>query len=679
MAQTKRIDSLKTVLRNEKEDSIKVNNLNQLVVELYHENKYITADSMADCAMQIAKKLNYKIGIGVAYENMGTVSCMQGRFTEGLKNYEQALSIEEEVGDKAAVASTHGNKGLAYYQQGKYPEALKEELMALKFDEESGDKSTIADQCGNIGNIYNIKGNEDDALKQFTRSLDLYTGLKNKEGIAMAYGNIGNIYQDKGNDSAAIRCQERALKINEEIGQKYGIGNAYANIGGIYYGERNYDKAYKNELLAMKEYHAINDAQSMASVAEIIGSNFIQEKKFAEAKQYLDSSLDFTKITGAKTVLRDVYYDFTALDSALGNYRQSIADYEKFIAYRDGINNEASTRKLVSEQLNYEFDKKLALQKEEEERKNIIAETSKKRQVIISVSVSVALLLVIIFSGLLSLRFRVTQKQKKIIEQQKQLVEEKNKDILDSITYAKHLQDAILPPLNVIKKYLPETFILYKPKDIVAGDFYWMENIGDTIFIAACDCTGHGVPGAMVSVVCSNALNRSVKEFKITEPGKILDKARELVLETFEKSEGDIKDGMDVSIAAISYQPMANGLLQMQWSGANNPLWYMHKNEFKEIIPDKQPVGKQEGEKPFSTHTIELSKGDTIYLFTDGYADQFGGPKGKKFKYKQIREKLVAISHLPLAEQKQELERTFESWRGNLEQVDDVLIMGILV
>ncbi|NNM94133.1 MAG: SpoIIE family protein phosphatase [Bacteroidia bacterium] len=269
-------------------------------------------------------------------------------------------------------------------------------------------------------------------------------------------------------------------------------------------------------------------------------------------------------------------------------------------------------------------------------------------------------------------------RQKDEIARQKELVESKNKDILDSIAYAKRLQDAILPPVSLIQTYFPDSFVLYKPKDIVAGDFYWMEREGDLILLAACDCTGHGVPGALVSVVCSNALNRSVKEFGITDPGKILDKVRELVLETFEKSENDVKDGMDVSLLAISYQPVANGL-EIQWSGAYNPLWYISGGNLHEVKADKQPIGKYDFKTPFKTHSLKLQKGDCLYLFTDGYADQFGGPKGKKFKYIQLQEKLLAINQQPLYQQKAELEKKLESWKGELEQVDDILIIGIRI
>ncbi|MFN5182817.1 MAG: PP2C family protein-serine/threonine phosphatase [Bacteroidota bacterium] len=266
---------------------------------------------------------------------------------------------------------------------------------------------------------------------------------------------------------------------------------------------------------------------------------------------------------------------------------------------------------------------------------------------------------------------QVTERTKEISEQ-KQLIEEKQKEIVDSISYAKRLQEAILPPLEFISTNLPYSFILYKPKDIVAGDFYWAEKVGDKFFLAAADSTGHGVPGAMVSVVCSNALNRTIKEFKLTETGKILDKTRDLVLETFEKSSKEVKDGMDISLLCIDKEKN-----KIYWSGANNPLWFIENGTLKEIKPDKQPIGKTDNPRPFTTHELDYKENLTFYLFTDGLADQFGGPKGKKFKYKQLEEILVSINDKTMQEQSVIVNQKFEFWKGELEQVDDVCIIGL--
>jgi len=291
------------------------------------------------------------------------------------------------------------------------------------------------------------------------------------------------------------------------------------------------------------------------------------------------------------------------------------------------------------------------------------------------------------------------------ITAQKKIVEEKQKEILDSIAYALRIQTAILPPQKIVKQHLENSFILYKPKDIVAGDFYWMETVqladglisglanenkfknnqlinssaNQLILFAACDCTGHGVPGAMVSVVCHNALNRAVREFGLTKPAEILDKTQEIVLENFSKSEEDIKDGMDISLCALHLNKVQNfDKVTLQWSGANNPLWLVHNGEFIEIKADKQPIGMNEDSKSFTNHTFELALGDTIYIFSDGYADQFS-PTDKKLMKKNFKNLLLSMQDKNMYEQHDYLNTYIENWKGNMEQTDDILVIGVRV
>jgi serine phosphatase RsbU (regulator of sigma subunit) len=298
------------------------------------------------------------------------------------------------------------------------------------------------------------------------------------------------------------------------------------------------------------------------------------------------------------------------------------------------------------------------------------------------------------------------------IQHQNDLIAEKNKEIVDSITYAKRLQEAILPSVEQIQKQLPQSFVLYKPKDIVAGDFYWMHVISkketvssrqssNSVLIAVADCTGHGVPGAMVSVVCANALNAAVKEFGLTEPGMILDKVNELVEETFGKSSSVVKDGMDISLLKIekindnpgnklpkgklvipkgqSFADVieANKKFDLHWAGANNPLWYIKDGEWFEIKANKQPVGKFDNRKPFTDHHLQLKAGDSLFLISDGFADQFGGKEGKKMKNKAMKELLFKNADQAPEYQKRSLDENFETWKEGYEQVDDVCIIGI--
>ena len=260
------------------------------------------------------------------------------------------------------------------------------------------------------------------------------------------------------------------------------------------------------------------------------------------------------------------------------------------------------------------------------------------------------------------------------ISEQKKNLENTHKEITDSIQYAQRIQSAILPPQKLVKEYLSNSFILYKPKDVVAGDFYWLEHFDSKIHFAACDCTGHGVPGAMVSVICNNGLNRSIREYGITEPGKILDKTREIVIQEFEKSEEEVQDGMDVALCSLDGN-------QLKYAGAHNPLWIIRKGatEVEEIKANKQPIGKYADLQPFTTHTIELNPGDSIYLFSDGYVDQFGGEKGKKFKSLNFKRLLVSLQHLDMEAQRTAIDNAFEKWKGELEQIDDVCVIGVRI
>ena len=252
--------------------------------------------------------------------------------------------------------------------------------------------------------------------------------------------------------------------------------------------------------------------------------------------------------------------------------------------------------------------------------------------------------------------------------------ETKNKELLDSIQYAKRIQNAIMPSEKQLSQLIPNGFVFYQPKDIVAGDFYWLNQKDNDLYIASCDCTGHGVPGALVSVVCNAALNRSLKEFDLQTPGEILDKTRELVVTEFEKSEDEVSDGMDIALIRL------NGN-RLSFSGANNPLWIVRNNGdlVEDIKGCKQSIGLTNNPSPFVTHKVDLNSGDCVYVFTDGYSDQFGGPKGKKFKTRAFKELLQSASSEPIIHQKRMIEKTLNDWKGKLEQVDDICVIGLKI
>lgn len=279
------------------------------------------------------------------------------------------------------------------------------------------------------------------------------------------------------------------------------------------------------------------------------------------------------------------------------------------------------------------------------------------------------------FLGLFSIALKYMQFLQIRLENKTKETELQKNEIISSITYAKRIQEATLPSEGFIKECFPEIFILHKPKDIVAGDFYWIEKTNDLLYFSVADCTGHGVPGAMMSLIGVNGLNKSLKQFNLRKPSSILDNLNQSLEETFEKGNNEVKDGMDIALCCLNLKEK-----KLEYSGANNSLYHIStEGVLKEIKSDRQPIGKFEGRKPFTNHTIDVKKGDLFIVFTDGFADQFGGKKGKKFKYKPFKELLLANYHKPLEVQKQLLNETIEKWKGNLEQVDDICVVGVRI
>lgn len=292
---------------------------------------------------------------------------------------------------------------------------------------------------------------------------------------------------------------------------------------------------------------------------------------------------------------------------------------------------------------------------------------------------AIVMLIIVVIMAVIVLMYarrilRAEEKQKSLLLEQKKTIERKNMNINDSINYALKIQSSLLPSEGTFSSLFADYFILYCPKDIVSGDFYWMEQIDDDIYVAVADCTGHGVPGAMVSVICSNALNRVVKEMKMRNTGEILDHVTEVVTDHFSKGDHRMRDGMDIAFCRINLKTMV-----LEYSGANNPVYVVSQNEFQSLPSSRQPIGEYPNRKEFESIELQLKPGDQVYLFSDGYADQFGGPAGKKFRSQKFRELIKTASKLPMNQQRDLLERRFLDWRNDLDQVDDVCVLGIRV
>lgn len=664
------------------------NALNLIGIYYMIKGNYPEALKNHFASLNIRKETKDKFGIAGSYSNIGLVYWKQGDYTKTLEFYSTSLKIYEEIGDKKGVANLYNNIGIINWNQGNYPEALKNYFAALKIREELKDKTSIAASYLNIGIIYLEQGDYPEALKNFFSALKTQEEIKDKDGIANSYNNIALIYYKQGNLREALKHNSASLKIRQEIKDIKGVALSYNNIALIHYDEGNYQEALKLQLAALKIYEEIGDKDGIGLSYINLGRLYIKLNKTKEAQISLEKGLQLSKEIGGKDRIKESYGNLAVLDSALGNYKAAYEHHKLFIIYRDSLNNEETKKKNLQASMQYEFDKKEMAAKAEQDKLDAITAKEKQKQQIIVYTVAGLLLLVAVFAAFMYNRFRVTQKQKVIIEikerettAQKHIIEEKHKEITDSINYAERIQHSFLATKEILDANLKNYFVFFKPKDVVSGDFYWAATLNNGNFVyATADSTGHGVPGAIMSILNISSLEKAIE--KENEPAEILNATRKLIIERLKK-DGSIdggKDGMDCSLCVIDKNKKT-----LYVSAANNAVWIIRKNEkevaeFIEIKPDKMAVGKHDKQDvSFTQQNIDLHTGDIIYTLTDGFPDQFGGPKGKKFMYKSLKELLASIVHLPMDEQRDKLEMSFNNWKGSLEQVDDVCIIGVRI
>ena len=586
------------------------------------------------------------------------------------------------------LAGAVSNEGFYFDQHGNLIKALEKYHESLHLYQRIENNQGISTAFNNLGVLYSIIGDTSKALDYHHQSLSLKIEMNDSLGTALSYNNIGSIYETSGVPFKALEYYENALKISKQINDLRGEAMAYDNIGDIYFDEEVYGKALEYYKKGLKTWELCEYDLGISTGKNNLANVLIQMGKWEEAEKLALESNEIAENL-------DYPIDLMHSSKTLMNIYEHKKAYEKAFYYsksysnlKEQIQNERHVNEAFKKSMTYEYQR-TALQdslKFENERQLNQAVLKQKRTESYALYAVLALLIILFLVGLKN--FNRKKKDHELIQLQKAEVEAKNlkieeqhlilrnthQEISDSITYAKRIQSAILPSNEQIKSNFDDSFVLFMPKDVVSGDFYWSFQKDKEVLVAVADCTGHGVPGAMVSIVCNNALNRCVREFALFEPGTILDKARDIVIEAFESTSKFVKDGMDISLLKVNLETF-----EVEWAGANNPL-YLLKRDSKEIeiiSADKQPIGKFEMPKPFKNNSLKLEKGDRIFLFSDGFMDQFGGSKGKKYKYSKFRDFLLSIQHLQMEEQKQSLKAEFNAWKGELEQVDDICIVGL--
>lgn len=618
-----------------------------------------------DSAIRRIEKISSSKIRATAYARATEIAWETGRYADALLYSDRGLKIAHANNFKAIEANLHNNRGIAYDYLNQYPSALKHYFEALTIQEKLNDPEMEASILGNIGLIYMYQRQNSKSLYYHKRALKLNQSTKNKHGISAALNNIAISYTQQGKFEKAEYYYLQCIKIDLEAKDTVGLGDDYNNIGIVCIDLKKFDLSEKYLEEALKIRKSQNNHSGMAETYSNFGTLYMKKKQYNKAKEYFALTAELALSVRDNESLKYCYKMLTQNDIALNDSAAAFQHYQLYIAYRDSIDNSTIARKQTELELNYKFNKEKEVSRLREQEKDRLFS-------IILIAVSSGLVLILLFSILFFRKWKQTQRQRGIIEEKNALVQQKNDEIMASIAYAKRIQKAILPADSVLKSAFPNHIVIYLPKDIVSGDFYWSDTIGNTTFLAAADCTGHGVPGALMSVVCHNALNRTVREFNLTRPSEILDKCREIIIKELSQHDDYVADGMDISLAVFDAS-----MQKLNWAGANNPLWIYRAatSEIEEWKANKQPIGNHRLSEPFTEHSIEVNKKDRIFLFSDGFQDQFGGKNGKKLMSRGFKQAILDSSHLPIGEQQAFLLETFANWKGNLEQIDDVCVL----
>ncbi|MDW8296092.1 MAG: tetratricopeptide repeat protein [Raineya sp.] len=590
------------------------------------------------------------------YNLLGLIEKEVSNFAIAIEYFFKALKINEQIADMQGQSNNFGNIGHVYFEQKDFNKASKYYQKALEIAEKY-ELANVTNHLISLGNVEMSLKKYETAEKYFFRALDILEKREDFYTMGACYNSIAENYESQNKLYQALEYYQKSLKIAQDIENQYAVMINLNSIGGIYLKLQNYPLA---------EY-------------------------------FLTRSLKIAKEISALENERDIQENLAQLYEKTQRPYLALQALQRHLHLKDSLSQTENIKAFLQKELQYNYEKQkladslknaqeITIKNSEIARQQAEIRAKKNEQIALFGGLFSALLL----AGVLYNRFRITNRQKRIIEKQKQEVEtqknivelqkaeieHKNQSILDSIRYAQRIQNALLPNDKEWQQVFPNSFILYQPRDIVAGDFYWLEVWNNKVFFAVADCTGHGVPGAMVSMVCSSALTKIILEENLTEPHCILERAKKIITETFAKhSEREVKDGMEVALCSFSLEnPHC-----LAFCGAQRPLWILRNGEVIEFEGDKMPVAQFNYSERFNfnQHFIDLCKNDRIFIFSDGFTDQFGGEKNKKIGSKNFRNWLKESASLPIQEQGKWLNEKLQSWKKNEPQTDDITLIGI--
>jgi serine phosphatase RsbU (regulator of sigma subunit)/tetratricopeptide (TPR) repeat protein len=683
-AQNMNTDSLRKVIVASKADTAVIDALCELANISRKSSDNDSARIFAEDALHRSRQYHYRKGEAKAMYQIGVLISGKGELVEAMELFSEAMDIFDSLGERKQYASAALALGNQKMLLGDYPGALDYQLKALRIKQELGDSAALPSAYMSIGNSYHSSGDHEKAAKSFAHAIELDTMYGKRALIGTGYYNLGNVMFGMKKDSLGAKYLLNAIRIADARQDISLLCYTYGLLGQYNYRKGEYTAALDCHQRSLSLAEQLEDQRMIISEQRFLGLGYQALNQNARGEEYLLNALKLAADSTLKESRAEVYLTLSDFYASEGRYKESRDYLLRFTALHDSLTNLDKSKDIMRKEMNFSFEKSRALDNAERLKNEAIYEEDRKRKMIIIYSAAAFIVLSLLFLGFVFNRYRVSQRQKALIaeqksevEKQKSLIEEKNKSITDSINYAKRIQSAILPAVNEFTEAFPESFVYYRPKDIVSGDFYWIASSESHTFYATADCTGHGVPGGFMSVLGASLLNDIVNEKGVTEPADILVMMRDrIILALRQKGEtGENKDGMDMVLCRVDRSKR-----ELVYAAANNPVWIMRKDGLHEFPADKQPVGIGiENPGKFRQHTVALEPGDVIYTFTDGYADQFGGPKGKKFKYAQLRTVLEAQRNAAMPEQELHLARVFDDWKGALEQVDDILVIGVRV
>ena len=643
-------------------------------------------------ALEFAQKYEDKSQMAAALTGVGLSQFYLGKSVRALASFADAKKLYTELNNKSELANITRNIGVAYKTISKYEDAVKNYQEAVHLFEELKEYESAAQCMSNIGSVYIAMKNPDKSLEFNNEALKVFEKLNSSYYTVLVLNNIGAAYLEKKEGAKALEVFQKAWNTIPDSTYVNSKARTLLNISYAYKALGQYSKAISFCRNSEEMYIKQQNNYDLATVYKTFGEIYKENKQTDLSLQNYLRAAEMMKGQEMFNELSGVYKDLSLIYQQKGNYIKALEIYRAYSDIKDStlkLNTQQNT-----EELNFRFDteKKDLKYKSEIQRSRIMI------YAVVLVAFFILMLLVLAYNRYLikkkanselsqlnhEITFKnveITEKNAEIIatneelEKQKNIIEKAKEEILSSIHYASRIQRAILPPTELFNEFLADHFILNKPRDIVSGDFYWLLHKDRKTIVAVADCTGHGVPGAFMSMLGISFLNEIASNSSANTSDQILNKLREYVMVSLRQTgkENEAKDGMDISLAIIDHDNK-----KIQFSGAYNPLYLLKGNQLTTLKGDRMPIGIYfKGQTSFTMTEVDYNEGDKIYLCSDGYEDQFGGESGRKFMSKRFQELLVTISDKEMAEQRDILDETIINWRGDREQVDDILVVGV--